>query len=97
MIPKEAENFFHEKKNIIEIFDNSIKAIKKGDYLILKELSNKTIHSASIYQDQDCIAIAVVIYSLSKIFERSKYNKYGKWSLFYKTCLRSLTLARENE
>jgi len=96
MIPKEAENFFHEKKNIIGILDNSIKAVRKDNYLMLKELSDKTIHSASIYQDHDCISIAVVIYSLSKVFERRKYREYKDWSLFYKTCLKSLTLAKEN-
>ena len=96
MIPKDAENFFHEKKNIIGILDNSIKAVRKDNYLMLKELSDKTIHSASIYQDQDCISIAVIIYSLSKIFERRKYHEYGDWDLFYKTCLKSLTLAKEN-
>lgn len=36
----------------------------------LKELSNHTIHNASIFQDEHSISIAVLIYSLSKTIER---------------------------
>ena len=36
----------------------------------LKELSNHTIHNASIFQDEHSVSIAVLIYSLSKTIER---------------------------
>ncbi len=96
MIPKEAKNFVQEKKNVLDIFDTAIRAIKKKDYILLKDLSNRTLHSASIYQDSDSVSIAVVMYSLSKIFERNKYSEYKGWSLFYKTCFGALLKARDD-
>ena len=38
----------------------------------LNELSNHTIHNISIFQDEDSITIAIVIFSLSKIMYRQK-------------------------
>lgn len=41
------------------------------DILEIKELSNSTIHNASVFQDDVSVSIAVVIYALSKIMERN--------------------------
>ena len=60
------------KNDIINTLTNTIEIIKKGDNFKLKDLSNHTIHNASIFQDEDSVSIAVVIYSLSKILERGK-------------------------
>ena len=60
------------KEDLISILSNAIEILKKGDILGLKELSNHTIHNASIFQDEDSVSIAVIIYSLSKILERGK-------------------------
>ncbi len=60
------------KEDLLSILSNAIEIIKKGDVLGLKELSNHTIHNASIFQDEDSVSIAVIIYSLSKILERGK-------------------------
>lgn len=38
----------------------------------LKKISDRTIHNASIYQDEYSISCAILLYSLSKIFERMK-------------------------
>lgn len=72
-----------ERKNIIEILKNAKKAIKTDDAILLKEMSNRTIHSASIYKDPDSILIAVTIYALSKIIERKKYREYKEWPYFF--------------
>ena len=50
-----------EKDNLIDILEKTKKAIKEEDVLLLKELSNRTIHTSSIYQDPDNIAIAVIV------------------------------------
>jgi len=71
-----------EKENILKILSASRKAIAEKDILSLKELSNQTVHSASVYQDPDSVAIAVLVYALSKIFERSKYETYKDWPSF---------------
>jgi len=84
-----------EKENILRIFEESKKALKKEDVLALKELSNETIHTASISQDPDNIAIAVIIYSLSKIVERKKYQGYPEWKKFYKKIIECVDLLLE--
>ncbi len=78
------------KKDILNILKKSTKLIKENNTTKLKELSNHTIHDASIYQDEYSTTIAVLIYSLAKIFERTRYKKYKSWSLFYKTVLTTI-------
>ena len=71
-----------EPQHVLRVLKETKEAIKKEDVVKLKELSNQTIHSASIYQDADCIIVAVIIYSLSKIVERKNYRKYKEWQKF---------------
>ena len=85
-----------EKGNIIDILSNAIRAVKFKDTFKLKELSNRTIHSASVYQDADSIALAVLIYSLGKIIERTDYLSYGNWKIFIKSCIKNLKSARDS-
>ncbi|MFH1711133.1 MAG: hypothetical protein ABH840_02365 [Nanoarchaeota archaeon] len=89
----------HEKDNILRILRETRTAIEKEDVVALKELSNQTIHTASIYRDTDNISIAVIIYSVSKIIERKNYQNYKGWSKFFnkfKICLDRAILALEN-
>jgi len=79
-----------EKENVLEIFEKAKKAIKEDDFLKLKELSNQTINTASRTQDPDNIATAVIIYSIGKILEREKYQKYAGWDKFYKTIISAI-------
>jgi len=67
-----------EVDNLLNIFGQTKDAIDKEDVVKLKELSNHTIHTASITQDLDNVAVAVIVYSLSKIIERG-YNKTTSW------------------
>ncbi|MEK6760472.1 MAG: hypothetical protein AABX93_00960 [Nanoarchaeota archaeon] len=64
-----------ERDNILRILSESREAIKGHDLVKLKELSNQTVHSASIASDTDSILVAVIIYSLGKIIERTE--EYG--------------------
>ena len=79
-----------EKDNVLDILERTKEAIKKGDVVLLKELSNRTTHTASISQDPDNIAIAVIVYSLSKILEREQYKMYKGWNNFYKFYIDSI-------
>ncbi|GAI40255.1 unnamed protein product, partial [marine sediment metagenome] len=45
-----------EEGNILRIFEETKEAIEKEDTVKLKELSNQTIHTASLSQDPDNIA-----------------------------------------
>lgn len=68
------------RKDILSILSNTIEILRKKeekDIIELKELSNHTIHNASIFQDEDSVSIAILIYSLSKVIER----KYGEINL----------------
>jgi len=73
-----------EKENVLRILQETKDALKSSDSLKLKELSNQTIHTASITQDPDNISVAVVVYSLSKVVERKKYQEFKGWASFYK-------------
>ena len=68
-----------EKEHVISMLKEVDEAIIQKDVLKLKDLSNQTIHSASIYQDPDNITLAVIIYSLSKLLERSEYRENKDW------------------
>jgi len=59
-----------EAENIIRILKQAEISIKNKDVVKLKEISDQTIHTASITQDPDNIAIAVLIYTISKLIER---------------------------
>lgn len=72
-----------ERKNLLDVLRKTRLAIKTEDVITLKEVSSRTVHSASIYKDPDSIAIAVTIYALSKIIERKKYESYREWSAFF--------------
>jgi len=59
------------KEDIQNVLNKAIEAIKKEDYSTLTELSNHTIHDASIFQEDDPLTLAVVVYALAKIIHRS--------------------------
>lgn len=69
------------KKDILSILKQSKRILQRKDSFMLRELSNHTIHNASIFQDEDSISIAVIIYSLSKVIERGKLDTRKTLSL----------------
>lgn len=79
-----------EKENILRILEETKEALKTENIGKIKDLSNQTIHTASTTQDPDNIAVAVIVYSLSKIIEREKYKKYSGWKKFYQNYLSSI-------
>ena len=79
--------------HIIEVLDNTKIALKNKNAIKLKDLSNKTIHSACNYQDSASITIAVMLYTLSKLIERNDYYKVKNWDLFVKKFNAVLDLA----
>lgn len=52
-------------------------AIERNDLIELAQLSNHTIHDASIFQEDDPLTIAVVVYALSKVIERCKEKAHS--------------------
>jgi len=58
------------KKDILEVMEQSLAALEAEDHHALSELSNHVIHDASIFQDDDSVTAAVLIYALSKMAQR---------------------------
>lgn len=79
-----------EKEQILSILKQVKVSLKKKDYVRIKILSDKIIHSSSSEQDPDVIFAAVIIYSLSKIIEREHYQEYSNWNEFYKSYLNGI-------
>ena len=63
------QNFMNPiiKTDILSILSETRKVIEHNEIAELKEISNHTIHNASIFQDKDSITIAIIVYSLYKI------------------------------
>jgi hypothetical protein len=93
---KEVTTAVSEKDNLLNILSSVIKAIDEKDTLTIKEMSDRTVHSASIFQDTNSISIAVIVYSLAKIYERERYTEYKDWKGFEKLILVNLKKAFSN-
>jgi len=79
-----------ETKHVLKVLKQTKRAIEKNNTFELRDLSNQTIHSASINQDEESISLAVTIYSLGKIFERIDYRTLKGWNNFYILIIKSL-------
>lgn len=73
----------YEKENILRIFQETKESVSKGDSARIKNLSNQTNNTAALTNDPDNIAVAVIVYSLSKIIEREDYKGLPGWNKFY--------------
>lgn len=89
------------KKDIIAVLSEVVEILKvkeESDMVQMKELSNHVIHNASIFQDEDSISIAILIYSLSKIIERKKKDlDYGKVLNMINLCIATLKNDQDEE
>lgn len=83
------------KKDILGILKEAISSIDENNVSKLKEVSDHTIHDASIFQDNDSINIAVLMYSLGKIYERPRYKDYKDWNKFHSTVADKLRLSKD--
>ena len=81
-----------EVSNVLEVLTRARYALEQEDTKQLKELSNRTIHSASVYQHTDYILVATIIYALSKLVERKDKINIINWSLFIKSVSSFLSL-----
>ena len=82
------------KRDILAVLNklaDILKAKEDSDTAEIKELSNHVIHNVSIFQDEDSVSVAVLIYSLSKIIERKQRNMdYGKILGMLNLCISNL-------
>ena len=83
----------HENEHVISVLNNARNAAKNSDVILLKQLSNETIHSAAIYQDTDNVIVAILVYALGKLIERKDFfdKKYfDKYLDFYLSAIDDL-------
>lgn len=85
-----------EGENVLRILKETKSAIQDGDSTKLRALSNQTINTASLTHDPDNIAVAVVVYSLSKIIERTDYKELKGWKNFYERVNNALNYSIED-
>jgi predicted HTH domain antitoxin len=71
-----------EIEHIINVLRNAQHALKEGNAFELQQLSDQTIHSASIEQHTDSITIAVLMYTLNKILSKKNKINIKKWEAF---------------
>ena len=82
-----------ERENVLRILKEMLEAMKKEDAVTIKALSNQTINTASLTQDPDNIAVAVIVYSLGKVLERHQYQEFRGWDEFYAAVMSSINHA----
>jgi len=82
-----------EVVHIAEVLTRTRYALENEDSQQLKDLSDQTIHSASVYQHTDYILVAVIIYVLSKLIERKDHIKIRDWPQFMKDINNLLSLS----
>src|SRR3989338_8156805 len=82
------------KKDITAVLNelaSILKVKEESDIIEIKELINHVIHNASVFQDEDSISVAVLIYSLSKIIERKqKEIDYSRMISMLNSCISNL-------
>jgi len=85
MIEQVKSELLYILKTAPKIIDNTAE---------LSELSNYSIHSASIYQDSDSLSIAIIIYSLSKMISRYQAHELPNWAEIYSKIMKEMKQAR---
>lgn len=85
-----------EKEHVINVLEQAVQAIRQFNSSALKELSNQTVHTASLKQDEGSITLAVLIYTLSKLIERNDHLKIKNWSKISKKIIQWFLLSRDS-
>ena len=88
---KEVQSYegFGDISNVSKVLKEAFRAIKDNDWTTLKNISNSTIHSATVHQDSMNIIVAVLVYATSKILQRENYQKMSGWKEFHSSLLKN--------
>lgn len=58
------------KDDILRLLNEVKQAFDSQDYTSLLDISNHVIHDASIFQDEDTLTLAILVYAAAKIIQR---------------------------
>ncbi len=83
------------RSDVLVVLDLLKKAVSSGNIEVLKSASDKTLHNASIFQDEDSITVAVISYSLYKVFSRERLHGKKVFGTFKNKVLNELMGARD--
>lgn len=72
------------RKDILRILTKVNNSIFKKDTSTLINTSNEINHNSSIFQDEDSISLAVVVYAISKLMERNKGKVFSNFPTLFK-------------
>lgn len=74
------------RNDIIYILKETLEELPKLNTRRMKDLSNHTLHSSTIYNDERAITTAVSIYALAKTIEKEKIKRHHakEWNEFIK-------------
>ncbi|MBR9679316.1 MAG: hypothetical protein GON13_03540 [Nanoarchaeota archaeon] len=82
--------------DILDVVNNVLIGLKNNDSKHIKEWSDHIIHNASIFQDRHSVQTSIIVYALSKLFEKSKYERKNRnyWRSFWRDVTKQLVTAR---
>ena len=81
---KKTSGVLDEHNHLVELLKNAKNAAEREDTRESKKLSDQTVHSTSIYQENEYILVSVIIYSLSKIIEKGKRYYRENYESYFK-------------
>jgi|SRR3989338_6916104 len=84
------------RKEVLDVLKEAYVALQKDDVRKLRELSDHTVHCSALEQDEGFIVLSVVVYGLSKAYERSNYREYKDWGRFHELVLQYIKEAYQN-
>ena len=79
-----------EIEHILDLVIKVEKALKEKDTIQIKKISEEIIQHSAIHQDEDIVALAVIMYALSKLIEREDDTKGKNWGVFYRKFYRNI-------
>lgn len=78
--------------NIVRVLKKARKHLREGEYDSLGRLSDETIDSATVHQDALNVIVAVLVYSMYKVFQRENYRRMKGWDRFYALVIEKVDL-----
>lgn len=84
------------KEDILSAITKAYEAFSRFDIARLNQISNFTIHNAGVFQDDDSIAFAILIYALAKVSGAERERDYPNWKQFKAKQLNLLKEARKD-
>ena len=79
-----------EHSHVREILEEVKIAVKNRDVMSLNNISNQTVHSATIYRDTDNVLVAVLVYALSKLLEKKDNYRDKSFDKYLIYCLKTI-------